>query len=301
MISAGGPAPPARPMNHDGNYIGRFAPSPTGPLHLGSLCTALGSYLDARANNGRWLLRIENIDPPREQPGAAEAIIRSLQAHQLNWDGDILWQSERSEAYGEALTQLLAQHSAFYCSCSRAQLRESGGVHRGACVAPLNPDDAAIRLQVPDADMTFHDRLLGSITQNPGNEGDVVLRRRDRLFAYQLAVVVDDSWQGITDIVRGHDLISSSGWQLLLQQALGYPRPRYLHLPLLVDEHGDKLSKRSYAPPLDDLQPEYNIRRVLNYLRQPPPPPGLALSDLLSWSVSHYLPERIPRQPIPLT
>ena len=285
-------------MTHNGIYVGRFAPSPTGPLHLGSLCTALGSYLDARAKGGQWLLRIENIDPPREQPGAAEAIIRSLQAHQLHWDGEILWQSQRSDAYNHALHQLLNNSAAFYCSCSRSQLSTVGGVHRGDCIAPLDRRDAAIRLRVADDDIHFHDRLLGPITQHPANDGDVVLRRRDGLFAYQLAVVVDDEHQGVTDIVRGYDLVSSTGWQLLLQRALGYHQPRYLHLPLLVDEHGDKLSKRSYAPPLDDLQPEHNIRQVLGYLNQPSPPPELSLTETLNWAVAHYQPDSIPSQPI---
>ncbi len=279
-------------------YVGRFAPSPTGPLHLGSLCSALASYLDARAHDGRWLLRIENLDPPREQPGADRAIIQSLRAHRLLWDGDIVWQSQRLDAYQQALTQLLEHGQAFYCSCSRAQLANRGGLHRGGCVAALQKHDAAVRLQVGEQRYLIRDRLLGEQIQTPASGGDVVLRRRDGLFAYQLAVVVDDAASGVSDIVRGSDLLDSTAWQLLLQESLGYPQPRYLHLPLLTDSRGDKLSKRSHAPALDDSRAESNIRTALNYLGQTEPPPMRDLDALLRWATAHWRVSAIPNAAI---
>ncbi|WP_372860998.1 tRNA glutamyl-Q(34) synthetase GluQRS [Spongiibacter sp.] len=279
-------------------YIGRFAPSPTGPLHLGSLCSALASYLDARSNGGRWLLRIENLDPPREQVGADHRIIQSLRAHRLLWDGDIVWQSQRLGAYQQALEQLLDQQQAFYCSCSRAQLAEHGGLHRDHCVAPLQKGDAAVRLRASNQPYCFRDRLLGHQQQTPSSGGDVVLRRRDGLFAYQLAVVVDDADSEVSDIVRGSDLLDSTAWQLQLQDSLGYPRPNYLHLPLLTDSSGDKLSKRSYAPALDDSCAEDNIRRVLRYLNQATPPTTSDLDSLLRWAAAHWQVSAIPRHAI---
>lgn len=277
------------------DYVGRFAPSPTGPLHLGSLCSALASYLDARAHRGRWLLRIENLDPPREQPGADRAIIEALQAHQLIWDGEIIWQSERLGAYQEALDTLLDGGHAFLCSCSRAQLAQHRGIHLGPCVAPLTPNDAAARLRVGTQRYCIDDRLLGPQYQSVERGGDVVLKRRDGLFAYQLAVVVDDAASGISDIVRGSDLFDSTAWQLLLGERLGYPRPRYLHLPLLADNSGDKLSKRSYAPAIDNTRAADNIRQVLNYLGQAKPPPSCNLTELLAWATKHWQPQAIPQ------
>ena len=280
------------------DYIGRFAPSPTGPLHLGSLCTALASYLDARAHRGQWLLRIENLDPPREQEGADKLIIDALQAHGLHWDGGILWQSNRHAAYADALGQLLDQGDAFYCSCSRAQLAEHDGIHRGDCIAELNPNDAAVRLRANSRRYDIPDRHLGAQHCCPADGGDVVLRRRDGLFAYQLAVVVDDAFSGITDIVRGSDLLDSTAWQWQLQSCLDFPHPRYLHLPLLVDAQGDKLSKRSYAPALDNDQAEQNLRLALRYLGQPAPPDQTSLDALLRWSTEHWQVEQLPKAAI---
>ena len=280
------------------DYIGRFAPSPTGPLHLGSLCTALASYLDARAHRGKWLLRIENLDPPREQEGADKLIIGALQAHGLHWDGDIVWQNDRHSAYNDALQQLLNQGDAFYCSCSRAQLTAYNGIHRGDCVAALMPDDAAVRLRADNSHYQIPDRHLGTQRCCPADGGDVVLRRRDGLFAYQLAVVVDDAFSGITDIVRGSDLLDSTAWQWQLQCSLGYPHPRYLHLPLLVDAQGDKLSKRSYAPALNNLQAEQNLRLALRYLGQPSPPAQSSLDALLRWSTEHWQVRQLPNSAI---
>jgi glutamyl-Q tRNA(Asp) synthetase len=275
-------------------YIGRFAPSPTGPLHLGSLCTAVASYLDARSQGGHWLLRIENIDPPREQAGATEAIIQSLRTHGLNWDGDILEQRSRSAAYDAALDTLLKTGDAYYCSCSRRQLQERNGIHPKECIAPVDPQDAAIRLRVNDSSFSFDDRLQGPQRQPLAETGDFVLRRRDGLYAYQLAVVVDDIAQHINNIVRGIDLMDSTGRQLLLYERLQRPAPRFMHLPVLVDEHGDKLSKQAFAPAIDDQQAEPNLRRVLTLLNQAAPPTGLSCCDILDWASQRWNLDAIP-------
>ncbi|MGJ8686696.1 MAG: tRNA glutamyl-Q(34) synthetase GluQRS [Spongiibacteraceae bacterium] len=277
-------------------YIGRFAPSPTGPLHFGSLLTALASFLDARANNGRWLLRIEDIDPPRAIEGAANAIIQSLQCHKLLWDGDIIWQSQRSVRYEHYLQKLLDQQRAFYCSCSRTQLAaHNGGPHSGACVTPAIAGNSAIRLRATGKGICFDDRLQGPQQFTPHDTSDdFILKRRDHLYAYQLAVVVDDHEDNISDIVRGSDLLDSTPRQICLQQQLELPTPRYLHLPLILGTDGNKLSKQNHAPAIDDSQPIKNIRQALHYLQQPPPPSELKLDTLLRWATTHWQASSIP-------
>jgi glutamyl-Q tRNA(Asp) synthetase len=251
-------------------YVGRFAPSPTGPLHLGSLFAAVGSWLDARAAGGRWLLRIEDLDPPREVPGAADEIVRSLEVHGLTWDGPVLHQSTRLDAYGEALAQLERDGRLFRCRCTRRRVRALGGVYDGRCRSRgMAPTDAphAVRLRVPEETIGFRDRLQGPFAQDLAREvGDFVLVRRDGLVAYQLAVVVDDGAQGVTDVVRGADLLDSTPRQLLLQRLLGLPEPRYLHLPLLLGPDGAKLSKQTGAPGLDPRRARENLARVLAWL-----------------------------------
>ena len=251
-------------------YVGRFAPSPTGPLHLGSLFAAVGSWLDARAAGGRWLLRIEDLDPPREVPGAADEIVRTLETHGLAWDGPVLRQSTRTDAYREALAQLEGDDRLFRCRCTRRRVRALGGVYDGRCRSRgMAPTDAphAVRLQVPEETIGFRDRLRGTFAQDLARDvGDFVLVRRDGLFAYQLAVVVDDGAQGVTDVVRGADLLDSTPRQLLLQRLLGLPEPRYLHLPLLLGPDGSKLSKQTGAPGLDRRRARENLTRVLAWL-----------------------------------
>ncbi len=277
-------------------YIGRFAPSPTGPLHLGSLYTAVASFLDARANQGKWLLRIENLDPPREQAGAEKRIIESLHAHGLNWDGEILWQSQRHTAYTQALDDLLAREHAFYCSCSRRQLAKQQGIHRGSCLTALNPADAAIRLRAPSTECQFVDRQQGLQTFLAKDIGDVVLRRRDGLYAYQLAVVVDDIYQGVSHVVRGIDLLDSTPPQQWLFERLNGVAPQYLHLPVLVNQQGDKLSKQGHAPAIHNQQALDNLRWVLKLLGQASPPDHGTCQDLLAWSTAHWKPDNIPQQ-----
>ena len=230
-------------------YRGRFAPSPTGPLHAGSLLAAFGSWLLARQAGGEWRVRIEDIDPPREVAGAAAGQLATLAAFGLLPDGAIAYQHARGALYRAALDRLLLQGDAFECHCSRADLAATGGIHR-RCIATAPRPDPAIRLRVPDGcHIAFDDAVHGRVSQRVDLEvGDFVLLRADGLWAYQLAAVVDDAAQGITDVVRGADLLDSTPRQLLLQQLLGLPVPRHAHLPLLLGEDGRKLSKSDWKP-----------------------------------------------------
>ena len=238
-------------------YRGRFAPSPTGPLHFGSLLAGLGSWLLARHAGGEWRVRVEDLDPPREVPGAAAGQLRTLAGFGLAPDGPVLWQSTRGDAYQAALDTLLASGRAFACHCSRAALAAGGGgVHRECIPGAMRPDPA-IRLRVPDGTtVAFDDAIQGRFEQDvAATVGDVVLRRADGPWAYQLAVVVDDAAQGITDVARGADLLDSTPRQILLQRALGLPTPRYAHLPLVLDADGRKLSKSLASRPVDAADP----------------------------------------------
>lgn len=230
---------------------GRFAPSPTGPLHMGSLAAALASYLAAKSRHGQWLIRIEDLDPPREIPGMAQRQLDDLNGFALRSELPVLWQSRRSEFYETALKRLLEQDKAFFCSCSRTQLRDQQGIHR-RCVNRRHTGQGAIRLRVPDETVEFTDGLYGPQRQDLAAEtGDFVLKRADGLYAYQLAVVVDDAAQGVTQVVRGADLLDSTPRQIYLQRQLGLPTPEYLHIPLVLDAGGHKLSKSQWAAGLD--------------------------------------------------
>ena len=233
-------------------YRGRFAPSPTGPLHLGSLVAALGSWLHARARGGEWWVRIEDVDRPRTVPGAADVQLAALHRFGLDWDGEVIRQSGRDDVYQATLDDLMARGLAFECHCSRTDLAPAGGIHR-ACVATSARELPAVRLRVPDGTrIEVDDAVHGRVAQRLDREvGDVVLRRADGCWAYQLAVVADDAAQGITDVVRGADLLDSTPRQVFLQRALGLPTPRYTHLPLVLDAEGRKLSKSLAALPLD--------------------------------------------------
>lgn len=257
------------------HYRGRFAPSPTGPLHLGSLLAAVASWADARAAGGQWLVRIEDIDPPREQPGASASILGLLSAIGLASDEPVLWQSRRGAAYDAALAQLLAAGLAFECRCSRSDLAPAGGIHRGDCTASDPSRAPAIRLRVPDQRVEFDDRIQGRQGQSLREEvGDFVLRRADGLYAYQLAVVVDDAAQGITDVVRGSDLLDSTPRQIWLQQCLGLPTPRYAHLPVLLGADGQKLSKQNLAPAIAADEAQHWLPRIARWLGQAPLDPA---------------------------
>ncbi len=287
-------------------YRGRFAPSPSGPLHFGSLVAAVGSYLDARAHAGEWLVRIEDLDPPRTRPGAADQILAELEAFGMEWDGPVLRQSCRFEVYAEAIERLGRGQCVRECTCTRSALarlpenqsRPTGTgeelFHPATCLkgdVPPAPG-RALRLRVPAGTVVFDDRSLGPQAVDVATTvGDFVLRRRDGLYAYQLACVVDDAAQGITDVVRGCDLLSSSARQVLLQRALGVPVVRYLHLPLAVDDRGLKLSKSGDAPAVGrpDGMPG-QLFAVLEYLGQSPPAALLhaPLSEVWDWARAHW-------------
>ncbi len=263
-------------------YRGRFAPSPTGPLHFGSLVAALGSYLDARARDGEWLVRMEDLDPPRAAPGAAADILRTLESLELHWDGAILRQSERGDAYQAALAELERMGATYPCACTRREIGDSALagtdgslVYPGTCRNGLlaGRTARATRLRVDDAVIEFDDAVQGRMRQPlAADVGDFVLRRADGLFAYQLAVVVDDAAQGITDVVRGADLLDSTPRQILLQRLLGAPTPRYLHLPVAINAAGEKLSKQTRAPPIDRARPGAALVAALEFLGQRPEP-----------------------------
>lgn len=251
------------------SYRGRFAPSPTGALHLGSLVTAVGSWLVARHHGGAWLVRMEDIDPPREVPGAAAAILSTLQAFGLVPDEPPVFQSRRDALYATAFAQLRNQGDLFPCWCSRADLAAQGGIHRDAhCVAPPDPSrPPAWRLRMPDLELAWTDDLQGPQTENLRDmAGDVVVRRVEGLWSYQLACVVDDADQGITHVVRGADLLDSTARQCYLQRRLGLPSPGYLHLPLVRDAEGRKLSKSTASLPVDPADPLPALRLALALL-----------------------------------
>jgi len=239
------------------SYVGRFAPSPTGPLHLGSLATAVASFMHARQARGEWLVRIEDIDPPREVPGAADDILRTLEAFELEWDRPVLFQSRRLAAYGAAAERLLAAGRAFRCRCSRSEIRAvnegESARYPGTCRdLHIPPGDAAVRVRVDPGRVIFEDGLQGTIEADLlATLGDYVVVRRDGLPAYHLAVVLDDGEQGVTTIVRGVDLLDSTAAHVHLQGVLGLPTPRYFHLPVVVNERGQKLSKQTGATAID--------------------------------------------------
>jgi len=280
---------------------GRFAPSPTGLLHPGSLLAAFGSWLLARHHGGLWRLRIEDVDPPRTVPGAAASQLQALAAFGLAHDGPVLWQSARGQAYQAALDVLLASDLAFICHCSRSELAANGGIHH-RCIARQPRPDPAVRFRVPPGSVVhFDDGLRGPQRQDVHAEvGDFVLRRADGCWAYQLAVVVDDAAQGVNEVVRGADLLDSTARQILLQQALGLAVPRYWHLPLLLDATGHKLSKSLASLPVDSTQPVPVLRALWQLLGQAPEALQHAhdLDTLLATARRRFDPARLPRTDI---
>lgn len=257
-------------------YHGRFAPTPSGPLHFGSLVAALASFLDARHMQGTWRVRMEDVDLPRCPAGTDSVILRQLDAFGLHWNGPVVYQSERYDAYQAALDRLATLGLAYPCSCSR-KTWQGHAVYPGWCRQgvrqPQQPIAWRLRSDLGLRPITWQDRLFGLQTFDPAELGDVILKRKDRLWAYQLAVVVDDADQAISDIVRGYDLLDNTPWQRQLQQALGYPEPRYLHLPLIAADNGQKLSKQNLAPalPIHDDEVRPLLYRALIALDQTPP------------------------------
>jgi glutamyl-Q tRNA(Asp) synthetase len=279
------------------SYRGRFAPSPTGQLHFGSLVAAVGSWLCARHAGGQWLLRVEDIDPPREVPGSAQSILAALPAFGLRADRPAMYQSERSAAYDAAFERLRAADLVFPCWCSRSDLAASGGMHRdGYCVAasdPLRP--SAWRMRVPDIEIVFADGLQGEQRQHlRETAGDFVIKRVEGFYAYQLACVVDDADQGITEVVRGHDLLDSTARQIWLQRCLGLTTPAYLHLPLALDGEGRKLSKSDGALPVDPMNPLPALRRALAFLDVDTSNSSHDVDALLQDALRHFDPRALP-------
>ncbi|MFZ2302923.1 MAG: tRNA glutamyl-Q(34) synthetase GluQRS [Gallionella sp.] len=321
-------------MRSSHNYRGRFAPSPTGPLHFGSLVAAVGSYLDAKHRNGTWLVRIEDLDAPRCVAGAADDILRTLEAFGLCWDETVIYQSQRTAAYGEAMQQLQALGAAYPCACTRKEIADSalhgidGQIYPGTCrngipagregrawrvrtdqapyplrgegwgegeklESPLSPNPSPTR---GERSIEFDDALQGHIAQHLESEiGDFVVKRADGLFAYQLAVVVDDAFQNITHVVRGADLLDSTPRQIYLQRLLGLPTPAYMHLPIAVNAQGEKLSKQTLAQPVEKYNAAATLFDAILFLRQQPPAELRAdnVERILHWAVANWHPEAL--------
>ncbi|MDX3775112.1 tRNA glutamyl-Q(34) synthetase GluQRS [Chromatiaceae bacterium AAb-1] len=282
------------------SYTGRFAPSPSGPLHFGSLIAATGSYLQARSQQGKWLLRIEDIDTPRMQPGAADDIMRTLEQFHLHWDGEVWYQSRRLERYQQIFQMLQQQQQAYGCQCSRKQIAENGGIYTGHCSRlNLQRGKLAWRLRCPPTASTFTDLVFGQqqISPQMANE-DYILRRSDGLFAYQLVVVIDDLDQQVTEVIRGADLLETTPRQQALFRLLQGTPPGYGHLPLAVTRPGFKLSKQNHAAAISSKNAGPTLCQVLAFLGHPPPaslqqaPPA----ELLAWAIRHWDLAKVPGQ-----
>ena len=278
---------------------GRFAPSPTGPLHFGSLVAAVGSYLDARSQGGEWLVRIDDLDQPRMVAGMADDILHTLEAFGLGWDGEVVYQSRRDDLYRAALAQLEKSGVVYGCACSRKEIadstigRDGASIYPGTCRAGLAPGKTAraLRLRVDGRVIAFEDGVRGRIRQQLAEEvGDFVIRRADGLFAYQLATVVDDAAQGVTQVVRGGDLLDSTPRQIYLQTLLGLPVPSYAHLPVAVDARGEKLGKQTQAPTVSSSRPVLVLWAVLSFLGQQPPAAlrEAGLDEFWLWAVKNW-------------
>jgi len=285
-----------RPQNI---YRGRFAPSPSGPLHFGSLVSAVASYLDAKANQGVWLVRMEDIDPPREMTGAADTILQQLERHGLHWDETVLYQSQRSKAYQSVLEELKQADRIYPCQCSRQQIKEHQGIHNYRCELLDQTTPYALRLSAKKpCQIALHDIFQGNQQQDIQLEvGDMVLYRKDQLFAYQLAVVIDDAFQQITHVIRGSDLLSSTPRQIYLQQQLKLPTPEYGHIPVAVNPNGQKLSKQNHAKSIDNNTAEQNLATAIRWLGLPLPASQTFTScdELLTWGISHWQRNKIPK------
>ncbi len=294
-------------------YIGRFAPSPTGPLHFGSLVAALASYCEAKTHRGKWLLRIEDLDKPREMTGAVTNILHTLEGFGFEWDGEIVYQSQRAEAYEEALEKLRNKNVIYPCTCSRKEIADSstevgieGKIYPKTCLkhAPRPNIRKAFRVIAINKPIAFEDTIQGSVTQNLAHDiGDFVLKRADGLFAYQLAVVVDDAAQGVTHVVRGADLLDSTPRQIYLQQLLGFPIPNYAHVPIAVNNTGEKLSKQTLAEPISTSLAGQQLFSALQYLGQNPPLEMQNatldknhIAELWRWALENWSIAKIPHQ-----
>ncbi|MEY3107373.1 MAG: hypothetical protein RIT35_1551 [Pseudomonadota bacterium] len=272
-------------------YIGRFAPSPSGPLHFGSLYTALASFLQARSKQGLWLLRIDDLDIPRNIKGAADSILKTLDIFGLHWDQSVFYQSQLVDIYQEVLDELFKENLIYPCTCSRKILTD---IYSGRCREkhgePQNP--YAYRLKTDSRVISFNDELQGLISYNLATHGDFILKRKDHIIAYQFAVVIDDNRQQINHVVRGYDLLEATPRQIYLQQILGFDTPRYMHVPVIIDEQGYKLSKQTLATAVDLKNPSKIIYEVLTLLKQNPPTElqQAPVTEMLNWGIKHWDP-----------
>jgi glutamyl-Q tRNA(Asp) synthetase len=280
-------------------YVGRFAPSPTGDLHLGSLLAAVGSFLDARHQGGRWLVRIEDLDTPRNVPGSADRILRTLDAFGLHWDGPVEYQSRRIPLYLAAMHKLESAGRTFQCSCSRKELAGSDTRYPGTCRnGPTRGGPTATRFRMDDSFLVlFDDRVQGTCYPDELDSSDFVIRRKDGIIAYQLAVVVDDGAQHVSDVVRGADLLPSTAWQIALQRALEIPPPRYAHLPLVVEQTREKLGKSRHSVPVEPAAAAPLLTNVLRMLNHAPPPEleNDKPLQLLQWAARNWRLDRFQR------
>lgn len=280
-------------------YRGRFAPSPSGFLHFGSLIAALASYLDAKHNNGQWLVRIEDIDPPREQAGASREILSTLENYGLHWDEEVLFQSQQSAIYREVLAHLAEQKLSYYCNCTRAQIKANGGIYQGHCRHLAQPaNKSAIRVINAIGISQYTDLIQNQVSCNSElAQEDFIVLRKDGLFAYQLAVVVDDIYQGITHVIRGCDLLEPTARQLSFYQLLHRNAPKFGHFPLAVTSQGFKLSKQNNAPTIDKKNPVPSLFAALNFLGQQPPEQlkQANVDELLTWAIAHWSITQVPK------
>ena len=286
------------------DYRGRFAPSPTGALHFGSLIAAVGSYLEAKSHNGEWLVRIENLDKPREIPAASHEIFRALEILGMEWDHEVIYQDQRIDSYENILTILNKRGLTYSCTCTRKEIADSsitgisGQIYAGTCRNNVQNKDrpGAVRIKTDNNIIEFEDSLHGLISQRLESEtGDFILRRSDGIYAYQLAVVADDATQGITNVVRGADLLDSTPRQIYLQKLLGYSTPTYMHLPVAVNNQGEKLSKQTKAALLDISNPVKQLVEAVNFLGQESPIEllGNSVSSFWKWAIENWHPEKI--------
>lgn len=281
-------------------YRGRFAPSPSGLLHFGSLIAALASYLDAKSNQGSWLVRIEDIDPPREQEGASKTILKTLESYGLYWDESVLYQSSQSALYDQVLSELQEQSLSYFCQCTRAEIKAIGGIYQGHCKTILLPEHASsIRVVNQFGVHQYNDLIQGKVQCDIRiAKEDFIVKRKDGLYAYQLAVVVDDIFQGISHVIRGCDLLEPTARQLTLFKTFGVEPPHYGHFPLVVTDQGYKLSKQNKAPAIDLDNPRPSLIQALKFLGQQPPSELLycSIDEIIAWGVDHWDINTIPKQ-----
>lgn len=284
-------------------YIGRFAPSPSGSLHFGSLVAAVGSYLQAKSQQGIWQVRIEDIDPPREVPGASADILETLQAYGLQWDGEVIYQHQQSRAYENVLNELKTKQLCYACCCTRKMIKEQGGYYQGHCRDKNNAHVGnALRINlssINDKITYFDDQLQGKLLLDSTQlDDDFIIKRKDGLYAYNLAVVIDDIEQGVTEVVRGADLIETTGKQINLYRLLGADIPTYIHLPLAVTKPGFKLSKQNHAVAIDKQNPIPTLKQVLAFLGHSVPKkiPQQTCSDILNWAIQNWSLEKVPKK-----